>query len=284
MQRQTAVDTLIDVGRDIVTAVGAERSRPATAGATGPTRSIAVGALLVLAASAAPILVVGVVGYVVTLARGSDSPGFGVGSWVAIATAGVRGTILVVGAVLPLGGALGAVGLLDVESGAIVLGPTPGPIVGVTVAALAVVTWHTAVIGITAVVGGQGWGVVAGIRFGRSRVGIRFSAALAGLAGAVGVVGFGLTAIPVVGPVLAAVCGGVGIVIAGRLMGRAVTDSNLRGGFESTEVDRLAVPTDSAAGIQRDVPADETVQFDGGTESEAVRPRATRRQPRRGRL
>ena len=249
MQRQTAVDALIDAGRDVVTAVGAERGRSATAGATDSAGPIAVGALLVLAVSAAPILVVAIVGYIITLARDPDPPIPRFDTWVVIGTVGARGTVLIAGATLPLGAALGGSGILDIETGSVVLGSTPGPVVGVVVTALAVATWHAAVVGTAAVAAGPGQGIVESIWFGRSAAGIRLSAALAGLVGGGVVVGFGLTAIPIIGPVLGAVGGGSGIVIAGRLIRHAVSQSNL--GSETGWTaggDRLAVPTDSAVG------------------------------------
>jgi hypothetical protein len=249
MQRQTAVDALIDAGRDVVTAVGAERGRSTTTGGTDSAGPIGVGALLVLAVAAAPILVVAIVGYVVTLARDPDPlvPRFD--TWVTIGTAGARGTVLIAVTTLPLGAALGGSGMLDVEARSVVLGSTPGPVVGVVVAALAVVTWHAAAVGTAAVAAGPGRGIVEGIQFGRSAAGIRLSAALAGLVGGGTVVGFGLTAIPIIGPVLGAVGGGIGIVIAGRLMSRAVSQSNLDSEARwKAGGDRLAVPTDSTVG------------------------------------
>jgi hypothetical protein len=253
MQRQTAADALIDAGREVVAAVEAGSDRSARAGAASPSSTLVVGTLLILAVAVAPVLVVGLVGHLVTIARDDDRPVSRVGDWAAIGAAGVRGTGLLVGAALPVAAALAGAGLLDAEAGSIVLGGRPDPFVGVVLGALGVATWHAAVVGLAAVAAGGSWSVARSVRFGRSAAGIRLSVALAGLAGGVGVVGFGLTAIPVVGSVAAAGVGAIGVAVAGRLVSRAVVRSDRPRGSVGAGAsgDRLAVPTDGTGAVAR---------------------------------
>ena len=285
MQRGTAADALIDAGRDVVAAVNSESDRSATAGAADPTGTLAVGTLLVLAVWAAPILVVALVGYIITAARDPDSPVSGFDDWAAIGAAGVRGTALLVGAALPVVAALVGSGLLDPAAGSGVFGAAPGPVVGVAVGALALATWHAAVSGIAAVTVGREWSLPRGIRFGRSAAGVQLSAALAGLAGGVGAVGFGLTAVPIVGPVLAAAVGAAGVVVAGRLVDRAIAGADQRSDSVGAKMggDRLAVPTDSTEAIWHGSPGEEADQHSTEEGSGPARPTTTPRRSRRGR-
>ena len=284
MQRGTAADALLDAGREVVAAVGSGRDRSGP-NAAGQGETLVVGTLLVLAVTAAPILVVALVGYVVTAARDPDSPMTGFDDWIAIGTAGARGTALLVGVTLPVAAALGVSGLLEVEAGSIAPGAAPGPGLGVGIVVLAVATWHVAAVGIAAAVAGSEWSVARGVRFGWSADGGRLSLALAGLAGGVGAVGFGLTAIPVIGPVVAAAVCAVGIAVAGRLVGRAVATADPPGGSAERETgeDRLAVPSDGPEGV-RHGPLDRgTGNHDNEAEGGPARAAATRRRPRRGR-
>jgi hypothetical protein len=285
MHRQTAVDALIDAGRDVAAAVGAESTQSAGGGAATSAGTLVVGTLLALAVPAAPVLVVAFVGYAIVSARDPDTPIAGFDDWAAIGTAGVRGTGLLAGAVLPGTAALVGSGRLDIEAGSVVLGAAPDPTLTAGIAALAVATWHAAVVGVAAVAAGREWSVARGARFGWSAPGVRLSAALGGLTAGVAVVGFGLTAIPVVGPVLAAGVCAVGVAVAGRLVGRAVAEANRQSGSVGwgTAGDRLAVPTDSSAAIRRDEPEGEMRQHDNGKKRGRTRPTATPRRSRRER-
>lgn len=219
MQPRTAADALVDAGRTVLTA-DSDRER-AGSSVDAPIEPLAVGTLLALGATAAPILIVALVGYGVTTARDPHPPIAGVDDWIRIGAAGVRGTALLVGAALPITAVLVASGVLDVGAASVALGSAPGPTLAVGIGALAAATWHAAAVGVVTVAAGEGWTVARSRRFGRSAAGLRLSGALAGLAGAVGAVGFGVTAIPVVGSGLAAVVVAVGVAVAGRLVRRA---------------------------------------------------------------
>ncbi|GGI99562.1 hypothetical protein GCM10008995_06760 [Halobellus salinus] len=212
-----------------------------------------IGTLLILAVAVAPVLVVVLVGHFITTARDDDRSGSRVGDWTAVSAAGVRGTGLLVGAALPVAAALAGSGLLEIEAGSIALGGPPGPILGVAIGALGVATWHVAAVGVAAVTAGSGWSAARGVRFGRSAAGVRLSSALAGLTGGVGIVGFGLTAIPVVGSVAAAGVGAIGVAVGGRLVSRAIARSDRQNGSIGAEAseERLAVPTDGTAALHR---------------------------------
>jgi hypothetical protein len=281
MQRQTAADALIDAGREVVAAIGSERDRSGEGGVGDPAETLVIGTLLVLAAAEAPILVVGVVGYGITAARDHERPISGFDSWVAIGATGLRGTGLLVGAALPVAAALGGSGLLGVEAGSVTMDSTPGPILATGIGVLALATWHAAVVGTVSLAAGTDWNVTGGVRFARSAVGARTSGALAGVAAGVGVVGIGVTAIPVVGSVVAAGVGAGGVVVASRVVGYAVDESELRGGSPGRNVseDRLAAPTDTPGWSRRREQSGETGQHKG---HEPGRSRATPRGPRRG--
>lgn len=221
MQPRTAADALIDAGRGVLTA-GSGRDRTGSR-VDAPIGSLAVGTLLTLGATAAPILVVALVGYGVTAARNPRPPVAGVDDWLRIGIAGVRGTALLVGAALPITAALVASGVLDVGVASVALGSAPGPALAVGIGVLAAATWHATAVGIVAVAADGGWPIARSRRFGRSAAGFRLSGALAGVASAVGAVGFGVTAIPVVGSVVAAAVVAVGVAVAGRLVRRATT-------------------------------------------------------------
>jgi len=245
MCRQTAADALIDAGRDVAAAVGAERDRHTPTENADPAGTVVVVTLLVLAVAEVPILVVALVGYVVTAARDPETRVSGFDDWTVVGVTGARGTALLGGAALPVVAALLGSGVLEVEAGSVALGPTPGPVLATGIGVLAAATWHAAVVGITGIAAGDR--VIAnGARVGRSAAGLRLSAAVGGLTGVVAVVGFGLTAIPVVGPVLAAGVGAAGVVVAGRLVGQVVAASDLRGGpvGPGASADRPAAPPD----------------------------------------
>jgi len=278
MQRQTAVDALIDAAQDVAAAVGASSDRSGARGVADAPGSLVVATLSVLAVAEAPIVTVALVGYVITAARHPERPGLRVDDWRAVCAAGVRGTALLVGAALPIAAALAGSGVLEAEAGSVAPGSEPAPILAAGIGALAVATWHAAAVGGAAVVASD-WDLTRGVRFGRSHAGIRLSAALAGLTGGVGVVGFGLTAIPVVGPVLAAGVGAVGVAVAARLVGRAVVETS---GTEGSGVTMDGV----GSGRGR---ADHPGRRFGGDSTRCrgereARPAATPRRSRRGRL
>lgn len=281
MQRQTAADALIDAGREVAATIGSTRDRSRKGEVDDPTGTLVVGTLLLLATAEAPLLVVGVVGYVVTAARDRDRPISGFDGWVAIGATGVRGTGLLVGAALPVAAALGGSGLLGVEAGSVTIGSAPGPVPAAGIGVLALATWHATVVGTVSLAAGTDWNVTGGVRFARSAAGVRTSGALAGLAAGVGVVGVGATAIPVVGSVVAAGVGAVGVVVASRVVGYAVDESELRGGSggRNGSDDRLAAPTDTPGGSRRRDRNGEAGHHSG---HEPARPTATPRGPRRG--
>lgn len=214
MQRQTAADAVVGACRDVGAAVADSRRTPTAA--TDPVGTLAVGTLLALVAATVPVAAVPLVGYVITAARHPARPVSGFGEWVTVVTVGVRGTAILVGAALPAVAALRAV----LGNGPAAAGPAFGPALGAT--GFGVAMWHCAIVGVATVALGGEDPFGSWQRLCRSGVGIRLSLAVATLAGTVGLVGFGLVAIPVVGPMLAAATVAAGVVIAGRLVGRVV--------------------------------------------------------------
>ena len=282
MQRQTAIDALVDAGREVVADIGSGGDRSEEDGGD-PTRTAVLGTLLILAAAEAPILVVGVVGYGIMAARRHGPRGSGFDGWVAMGRVGVRGTGVLVGAAVPVAAALGGSGLLGVEAGLVTVGSVPGPGLAVGIGVLALATWHAAVVGTVALAARARWSGAGYARFALSAAGIRVSGALAGLAAGVGVVGIGATAVPVVGAVAAAGVGAGGVGVASRLVGRAAAESGLRGGTTGRNGgdDRLAAPTDAAGESRRRNRNGKTGQHGG---PDTGHPGTTPRGPRRGRL
>ena len=216
MQRQTAADALVDAGRDVVAAADGGRRTPM--GASDPIGTIAVGALLMLVAARVPIAGVLLVGYVVTAARDPATRVSGFDDWTTLCVAGLRGSAVVAGAALPVV-ALVVGGDVVGDGVTAAIGPALD-IVGLGV--LAAAAWHGAVVGIAALALGGDDPSGSWWQLCRSRGGIRLSLALGAVTGVAWLVGFGLTAIPAVGDVLAAATGSVGVVVAGRLVGQAV--------------------------------------------------------------
>ena len=249
MQRQTAADALVDAGRNVAAAAGDGRQAPM--GASDPVGTIAVGALLALVAARVPVVGVLLVGYVVTAARDPVTRVSGFDDWTILCVAGLRGSAVVAGAALPVV-ALVAGG--DVVGGGATA--AAGPALGVGVGVLAATTWHGAVVGIATLALGSDDPVISWWQLCRSGAGIRLSAALGAVTGTVWFVGFGLTAIPAVGGVLAAVAVSVGVVVAGRLVGQVVA---------TRRTDR------AIGGVAADIGRESPVRAEGGRAPEPVR-------------
>ena len=88
MQPRTAADALVDAGRAVLIA-DSERER-AGSSVDAPIEPLAVGTLLALGATAAPILIVALVGYGVTTPRDPHPPTAGAHDWVRSGAAGAR--------------------------------------------------------------------------------------------------------------------------------------------------------------------------------------------------
>ncbi|MGQ4554536.1 hypothetical protein [Halobellus sp. GM3] len=256
--------------------------RPGTGGrndeANGPhagaAEAFVVGTLLVLATGRVPLLGVLLAGYVVVSARDREVVVSAFRAWPRLGIEGFRASAVVAAAAIPAGAALVGAGLLRAGGvsglfgagggaggelgGQLTVSGTAGPaaLAGLGIAALlACLVWYGAVVGIAALAwsGGRSESVRStAARFVRSPAIRRLALALAGVGVAVGVGRFGVGAVPVVGPVLAAGVTFFGVAVAARLIERVLRN-------ESHRIDRLATGVERGSAGRR--------RRDGGTQT-----------------